>query len=253
MYGCGIGPVSSAKNRERTAKVLNECADIIALRDSVSAELLSEIGVTRPEIILAADPAVSLSPVDPYIVNQAFDKIGIPRDAKKIIFCIRPWDSFSDYSPIAAAAEYAYNKYGLVSLFLPMEYPRDVNIGLELASMIKTPAYASKEHHPIEELRGMLADAELVIGMRLHSLIFAASSGTPIVGLSYDVKVDSFIKDSGAKHLVRLEDLSAESLISNIDASIEEGRNAGEETRRHLIALEKENAGAAARLLARRT
>ncbi|MBR6025521.1 MAG: hypothetical protein IK069_02075, partial [Firmicutes bacterium] len=68
---------------------------------------------------------------------------------------------------------------------------------------------------------------------------------------SYDVKVDSFIKDSGAKHLVRLEDLSAESLIKNIDASIEEGRNAGEETRRHLIALEKENAGAAARLLAR--
>ena len=249
MYGCGIGPVSSAKNRERTAKVLNECADIIVLRDSVSAELLSEIGVNKPEIILAADPAVSLSPVDPYIVNKAFAKIGIPKDSKKIIFCIRPWDGFTDYSPIVKAAEYAYSRYGLISLFLPMEYPRDVNIGSELVSMIKTPAYASREHHPIEELRGMLAEAELVIGMRLHSLIFAASSGTPIVGLSYDVKVDSFIKDSGAKHLVRLESLSAESLIENIDAAISEGRNAGEETRRHLISLEKENARAAARLL----
>lgn len=249
MYGCGIGPVSSEKNRKRTSRTLNDNVDIIALRDSISWDLLKEINVVKPEIILAADPAVSLPPVDMFTVRTAFEKAGIPADDKKIIFCIRPWEEFKDYSPIVKAAEYAYEKYGLTAVFLPMEYPRDVAIGKEVAAIIKTPAYASELHHSIEELRGMLASAELAVGMRLHSLIFAASLGTPIVGISYDVKVDSFIKDSGAKHLIRLEGLSADALIDNIDNAIKEGRGAGEETKKLLIELEKKNALCAKRLL----
>ena len=130
-----------------------------------------------------------------------------------------------------------------------MEYPRDVAIGREMAARIKTPAYASELHHSIEELRGMLAQSELVVGMRLHSLIFAASLGTPIVGISYDVKVDSFIKDSGAKYLIRLEKLTAEDLIRCIDGAAGDGRDAGAETRKQLIELEKKNAQCAGELL----
>jgi polysaccharide pyruvyl transferase WcaK-like protein len=35
----------------------------------------------------------------------------------------------------------------------------------------------------------ILSQCDLVVGMRLHALILALSSGVPVVGLSYDAKV----------------------------------------------------------------
>ncbi len=249
MYGCGIGPIAKHSNRIKTAKVLNENADVITLRDSISRDLLSEIGVDKPEIILAADPTVNLPEVSKSIVKEAFETVGIDCNAKKIIFCLRPWEEFKNYTPIIKAAEYAYNTYNLIPIFLPMEYPRDVEIGEKIASHLDVPHYVSSKHHSIEELRGMLGEADLVVGMRLHSLIFAASGGAPIVGISYDVKVDSFIKDSGSKWLVDIKNLTAEALIKDIDLAISAGRAMGEETKKRLQTLEIINSDMAGKLL----
>ncbi|MBR6824983.1 MAG: polysaccharide pyruvyl transferase family protein [Oscillospiraceae bacterium] len=58
LYGCGIGPIHREKNRKRTAKVLNACADTICVRDHYSLDFLKELGVTKPKIRLTADPAL---------------------------------------------------------------------------------------------------------------------------------------------------------------------------------------------------
>ena len=60
MYGCGIGPIHYPYNRKRVTKVLNRCVDVITLRDSASREELQGLGVTTPEIVVAADPTVIL-------------------------------------------------------------------------------------------------------------------------------------------------------------------------------------------------
>jgi GT2 family glycosyltransferase/SAM-dependent methyltransferase len=44
---------------------------------------------------------------------------------------------------------------------------------------------------------GLLAQCSLVVGMRLHSLIFAANRAVPMVGLVYDEKVRSCMKQLG--------------------------------------------------------
>jgi polysaccharide pyruvyl transferase WcaK-like protein len=43
----------------------------------------------------------------------------------------------------------------------------------------------------------MLAEVsmcDLLIGMRLHSLIYAASQQVPMIGISYDPKIDQFLQ-----------------------------------------------------------
>src|SRR5690606_28403243 len=38
---------------------------------------------------------------------------------------------------------------------------------------------------------------DLLIGMRLHSLIYAASQEVPLIGISYDPKIDQFLHRLG--------------------------------------------------------
>jgi polysaccharide pyruvyl transferase WcaK-like protein len=40
---------------------------------------------------------------------------------------------------------------------------------------------------------------ELVLGLRLHSLILAATTGTPIVGIDYDPKIKGFMEQAEAE------------------------------------------------------
>ena len=48
LYGCGAGPILRERNRRRTARVLDRCADVITVRDDYSADFLQELGVTVP-------------------------------------------------------------------------------------------------------------------------------------------------------------------------------------------------------------
>ncbi len=249
MYGCGIGPIRGRNNRRWTGSVLNRAADIITLRDSISMELLQEIGVTKPEIVLSADPTVNLPAVGEQTVKEAFRLDNIPEDARKIAFCLRSWEEFKNYEAVAKAADYAWERHGLLPVFLPMEYPRDVAIGETIGAMVTAPHAVCSRRHSVEELRGMLSSMEVVVGMRLHSLIFASAGGTPIVGISYDVKVDSFIRDSGARRCIQLNELTAEALTAYIDDAVAGGRSHGSETKNRLQTMELKNGEAAEKLL----
>ena len=50
-----------------------------------------------------------------------------------------------------------------------------------------------------------------------HSLLLAAVTQTPFVGISYDVKCTRFLAESGYDHWVELEGLTADGLVSVLD------------------------------------
>src|SRR5699024_6005851 len=60
MYGCGIGPVTRESHRKLAARVLSRSVDVITLREPDSREELRAMGVRGPEILLTADPALTL-------------------------------------------------------------------------------------------------------------------------------------------------------------------------------------------------
>lgn len=217
MYGCGIGPVKKGLNQRLAAAVLNKNVEIITLRDSNSLAALEEMRVTAPRVMLSADPTVTLHKAPPEIVREAFVREQIPPDVPKIGFCLRPWPGFRNLEEIAAAADYAYRQYGLTPLFIPIEWPKDIEIAHRVADLMHVPYYIFQERHEVDELIGMLGELKLVVGMRLHSLIFATSCGTPVIGISYDIKVDSFIRDLGSLDCIPLRQLNFAELKRQID------------------------------------
>jgi polysaccharide pyruvyl transferase CsaB len=251
MYGCGIGPINLPRNRRIAAKVLNSTADIITLRDKVSLELLKEMKVDKPEIILAADPTVNIQKANPAVVEAAFAKEGVPAGIRMIGFCLRNWPDFRHPEWIGEAADYAWKTYGLTPVFLPIEIPKDISAAEKVTAGMTSPYYTCRQKHTVEELIGMLGSMEVVVGMRLHSLIFATAGGAPVIGISYDVKVDSFIKYIGSDSCISLTSLSEEWLCKEIDLAVQRGPEKVQEAVARLREAQKINIDAARRLLNR--
>lgn len=217
MYGCGIGPIHRARNRAIAARILNRNVEVITLRDSVSIGVLQRMGVDRPEIRLSADPTVNIERPAAARIDAAFRRAGVPADAPKIGFCVRSWPAFTNPAAVAEAADYAYGKYGFLPIFLPIELPKDVDAALRVTQYMQAPHHVCRGVYAVEELVGMLGSMRMVVGMRLHSLIFATLGGAPVIGVSYDVKVDSFIHDIGSAACIPVAELTAAKLCAEID------------------------------------
>ena len=59
VYANGIGPVNYKVNRFLTRNVVNQ-VDLITLREETSCIELESLNITRPNILVTADPAFSL-------------------------------------------------------------------------------------------------------------------------------------------------------------------------------------------------
>ncbi|MCL2495792.1 MAG: polysaccharide pyruvyl transferase CsaB [Clostridiales bacterium] len=250
MYGCGIGPIQSAANRRIAGLVLNRTAEIITLRDSISRQALLDMDVDKPHILLAADPTISIGKAAPWRVEEAFIKENVPPETKKIGLCLRNWPEFHLAAPaLAAAAAYAYEKYGLVPVFIPIELPGDIAAAEWVLPYLKTPYYVCRHRHRVEDLIGMLGSMEMVVAMRLHALIFATLGGAPVLGVSYDVKVDSFIREIGSDACLSLKHARKEEICNYIDAILNKGKAGAIDVAYRLRESESVNMEAARQLL----
>ena len=220
MYGCGIGPIHSPANRRRAAKVLQKSVDAITLRDTHSREELEDMGVTNPKIILSADPTVILPAAPEQVVDGILESQGIDPRGRYIGFALRPWPGFEEKAALfGAAADYAYEKYGLIPVFLPIERRLDVGAAKLAAQHMKAPHYILPETGSSDHTIGLFARMQVVVSMRLHALVFAAGQGVPLVGVVYDQKISSFLSYIGQDLYTDLDAVTVEALRAHIDAA----------------------------------
>ena len=118
------------------------------------------------------------------------------------------------------AAEYAYQKHGLIPVFVPIEFPSDLTPARMIADKLHCPYYVIERRLPIEETIGILSRMKTVIGIRLHSLMFSAGRGVPVIGMSYDIKVDGFLKYIGSRTCIPLGEVTADKLRPLIDECV---------------------------------
>lgn len=220
MYGCGIGPIHAPANRRRAAKVLQKSVDAITLRDTHSRAELEDMGVTHPEVILSADPTVILPAAPEPVIDGLLESQGIDPHGRYIGFALRPWPGFEQKAAVfGAAADYAYEKYGLTPVFLPIERRLDVGAAKLAAQHMKAPHYILPETGSSAHTIGLFARMQVVVSMRLHALVFAAGQGVPLVGVVYDQKISSFLSYIGQDLYTDLDAVTVEALRAHIDAA----------------------------------
>ncbi len=250
MYGCGIGPVNRERNRRRTANILNSCVDVITLREDDSKAELAALGVTKPQIFLAADPAMTLSAADAAHADAALKANGVPPQGNYLVLCVREWPGFAEKaSAIAAAADYAHKTYGLDTLILPVEVPRDLAAGELLRARLDHEPYILRKRFTPELTIGIIARGKAMLAMRLHALVFAVQAGIPCAGIVYDRKVAGFMHYIGEDMYVDLAETDEKTLCQFLDRMMNESMQARSANAARLRTLEKVNRQELGRLL----
>ena len=246
FYAQGVGPINRRISKFLMRLVGNH-ATMITLRDQESMDYLHSIGVSQPPMQVTADPVFSLAPTqdDSEKMRAFFQNIN-PEEKPTIGVSLREWARLDGYQSALAALLDCFYEKGYCIIFVSMAYPDDISAGEKVAELMTHPAVLIHEHHTSQEHLALISEFDLLIGMRLHSLIFAANRGVPLAGISYDPKVDSFLKILGQEPMP----LDFPEMQEHITRTLEESgnfkeqaeslhRQAGENARLALSLLEK--------------
>lgn len=230
VYSQGIGPINMERNRKLTCKVLRRASGIV-VRDESSREFLGEIGIDKEKVVVTADPVLKLKPADLEIGREILKKEGCHFETKTesdnrptvvgmAIKERRLDSSFAD--ELTLAAERLIRERNCKVVLIPFHFSEDMAIADELERRLKERGLgesvcAVRHKYLAEEMMSIIGNTDILVGVRLHSLIHAAIMGMPMIGISYDPKINSFMYSVGRKAMCSVYDFKAEDFIEEFD------------------------------------
>ncbi|KAF0134200.1 MAG: polysaccharide pyruvyl transferase CsaB [Candidatus Saganbacteria bacterium] len=211
VFAQGIGPITKSYNEFLLKNTLNS-VDLITVRDVDSFNYLKSLKLSNPKIVETADPTFILNPEkDSTWIKQE----GIVLNKKPLIGVILRSIKKNKPNPkyLANIFDKMANDLKAQLLFIPFQYPQDISFVKQVYdNMLSKPAIIFRKLKP-KEIMGIISEMDLIIGMRLHSLMFAANCLVPAIGLTYDPKVDSFMEEVSLPYLP-YENFKGDDLIS---------------------------------------
>ncbi|MGG5739975.1 MULTISPECIES: polysaccharide pyruvyl transferase CsaB [Bacillus cereus group] len=188
IYAQGIGPITKKQNRLLVKWHVSK-AEYISVRDEDSFLYLKEIGIKK-DIELVPDPVLACQQEEKK--SNWLQKHSL--QGKIVAVSVRYWDAKEDYMKKLAGTLKKLKQEGYHILFVPMHGPFDQNASKDIINLMGEEAHMLPYKMDIHEKISILSECSLLIGMRLHALILSAVANTPMIGISYDPKIDSFLQ-----------------------------------------------------------
>ena len=227
IYSVGVGPVTSEEGRRLTRWTF-DLANICTVRDQESKNILISLGIPAEKVDVTPDPALTLSFDSPSAAGILQDHGSDPL-TPLVGVCVRNWGDGEAADrwkkELAEALDRFLEAHNAHIIFIPFQIlertlENDHSAGLDIVSMMQNKDRVSllpESYSPVVT-RGLISHCRLVIGMRLHSLIFAASTAVPAVALVYEPKVANFMSSLGlSEHSIDLQSLTSDQLFSMLE------------------------------------
>ena len=249
-YANGIGPVTVKQNKKKARKVLDKM-DVITLRDEKSVLTLKNIGVNNKNIFVTADPAVKMERISQAETDSILEAEGIPKN-NYFTVSVRNWKNTDVSEKIAAVCDYVSEHYGLTPLFISMQKGEDDVITEKCVSLLKNRGYILRGSYNFRQIMSIVAESKLVIGMRLHMLMYGANSAVPVIGLMYDPKIQAYLSYLNQNTNVNINNINVDEFKNIIDSLMlnqEKTRETLKVRIDELKEFEKKNAQMAVKLL----
>ncbi|MCK4545957.1 MAG: polysaccharide pyruvyl transferase family protein [Candidatus Eisenbacteria sp.] len=265
VYGQGVGPLHTRYGRWISGRALRT-AHLVTVRDLGSAQLVAEITRGKVEAHAGVDPAVLLDPIprdEALALAKTHGIFGPDEQAAPgpvVAVCPRPWYHRADIWPDGAGLRdrYVENMSVLVSnvveemqgrvLLLPFDREEDLPVCREIRRKAGETGNIRVASHRLcpREMMGLVSLCDVLVGTRLHSLIFATRVAVPSIAVAYDPKVANFMKDirqsDNCLAIETFDPAIATAAIRRILSSPAENRKAIEAARDRLLSEARETA-----------
>lgn len=196
IYGCGAGPLTSDLGKW-FIRYMSRHADSISVRDPESAELLESVGV-KQDVAVIGDPAFSLKqerkelsekPVKIGVTAVPYYHGGYWPESKEELYEQYIEGMAKNLDALAAV-------HPVEITFFATKFPQDADVTKDIRKLMKESAKTKviDENLLPRDLLDISAEQDLVIGTRLHSLILATCTSTPVMAVCYHHKVADFMK-----------------------------------------------------------
>ncbi|MBD2777419.1 polysaccharide pyruvyl transferase CsaB [Iningainema tapete] len=180
----GIGPLKRPVTKWLARQTFGGCTKV-SVRDRASAAILSE---WRIPYIQAPDPVWALEAKP---VPGLWD---LPAPRVAVTLRTHPLLTETRLAHLTRALVDFQKATQTFILLLPFQKSEDLNIAQAIQPQLKDVSSIMCLEEP-QLLKGVFRGVEMAIGMRLHSLIMAASEGCRCFALSYDPKVNRLMED----------------------------------------------------------
>ena len=241
IYSQGIGPIDHAFNRRATARALKK-ADGIVVRDERSAKLLEQIGLPQERIVITADPVIRMKRPDRKVGREILARAGIKKDGRLTVgWAIREKNRDSTFvREITECIRWLRENYDAESVLIPFHYEEDREVCSVIAERTNGAAKCLSEKYLSEDMLSIIGNMDVLVGVRLHSMIYAAIMGVPIIGVSYDPKCTAFLNSVGLDSLSTRETFSAEAFKAEFARVLETGKEQTAAVAENMRRLQKE-------------
>ena len=221
LYSQGIGPVCGSLAQRVMRYVGNEAA-LITVRDEGSLEELRRLHILRPPQEVTADPVLAMHPVDKGLGRVILKRHGLEGTAPLVGLAIREWQGWDGYKEaLAQAADRLVESCGARIVFLPMQSTEDIQAARKVQARMKQHSVVLQDAYTTGELLSLVGNLDVLLGIRLHALIFAAIMQVPLIGISYDPKIERFLSMLGEKPIGSLRSLQAAELSEAVQALLQ--------------------------------
>lgn len=222
IYSQGIGPINSTLNRKLTSMTLSKVSGIV-VRDEASKEFLAEIGVVSNKVVVTADPVLRIKPV-PLLIGQEIlrkEGININKEQLTIGFAIRERKLNSEFiNELCIAMNRLIEEKNAQIILIPFHFSEDVTVIEEIEKRLGNKVYSIKHKYLTNEMLSIIGNMDLLVGVRLHALIHSAIMNVPMIGISYDPKINSFMKSIGMKAMCSIYDFNNEYFMEEFNKTI---------------------------------
>jgi polysaccharide pyruvyl transferase CsaB len=256
LYGVGVGPLFERSSREHT-RLAFEQASRATVRDVESRDLLVSCGLDPARVEVSADPAFRFEPAPAHRVEKILEAEGFEDSGDTVIgISLRDWSFGANIDhwtrEVAKGLDLFLDHHKARAIFIPFQnfgtyLTDDLAISLRVIEQMRHKARALmiRGEYSVSEKAGIIASSDVVVGMRLHSIIFAASAAIPVVGLVYDEKVRACMGQLGIdRYAIDLRAIDAEGLQKAMEQAREQ---------RAIISEQLETASAELRLLSEKS
>lgn len=217
LYAQGVGPINSSFMKWLTSKVLAK-VDFITVRDQESYEFLQSLGLPIERMRVTADAVFMLPQVTLSDGKILFNRSGLSGDMDVVGVAIRSWGNDKYLGALADALDILADE-GKQIYIIPFQYPADMAVAKKLQGALRHSSKILDRVCSTEEMLSVIGNLSLLIGMRLHSLIFASVMKIPFVALEYDPKVKSFVKNLAVCSAGNIDEITTEKIIQAVNSA----------------------------------